>query len=78
MKQIISNDEWIINIDVEKTKNYYSNRKNFSGKVYLDKYPDNLKEFFNQCGIDYEKPCNDNTEDEAKATPQRAKSVEIW
>ena len=61
MKQIIY-DDWIFNIDIERTKKFYSSQKHFYEKPSLIKYPDSLKEFFIQCGIDYEKPCSDCSE----------------
>ena len=61
----IKHDDWIFNIDYEKTKKYYDNRPELDRKPSVSKYPDSLLVFFLQCGIDYQKPLDSFTENSA-------------
>jgi len=56
MEQIKIND-WIFCIDIEKTRNYYARQLALPEILFLDKYPDSMKAFLAQCGVDFEKPC---------------------
>lgn len=61
MKQI-KFDDWTFDIDIDKTLAYYRMRSSLSEKTFLKRFPESLKDFLTQCGVDYEKPCENRSE----------------
>jgi hypothetical protein len=55
MKQVKYKD-WVF--DIEKTQDYYKRKMILSDKSLLSNYPESMKTFLAQCGIDCRKPCS--------------------